>query len=90
MTYKEYCKEKIAELEEERKDLSLSSKARDNISYLIEAIENSISKRPAKVKEVDKLRDYYVFYCPTCTSRLTNQYPFCPICGQELNWDYDE
>ena len=54
----------------------------EEIKIAIEALEKQIPKKP--------YWEYGVWHCKSCGLDVFRDDFFCPICGQEIDWEDDE
>ena len=57
----------------------------DNI--ILEALDMRIPKKPYNLKA---LADLIIGVCPSCGEGTNSEMPFCPMCGQAIDWEEHE
>lgn len=82
-------------LEEECRSIK-KGEAKKYVNSLQELVSKATPKKPIYRKVLYK-EDYF-YFCPTCGVRVPLyhngydqfMYPFCPYCGQAIDWSEDE
>lgn len=87
----EECKEFVAD-DPVYYGLELSTK---EVRLVVEALEKQIPKKPKKLSYEPLIRHGWEYECPQCGKAIginsvgfdfTDEYPFCPSCGQKIDW----
>ena len=68
----------------------------ETLELALEALENQIAKKPKKLSYEPLIKHGWKYECPECGKAIglnsvgfdfTDEDPFCPSCGQKIDWE---